>query len=146
MSVIGGLKRGMDVVDMGNFLSVLVGGVILGWIFNVFGEFVDNLGFVDICIIFFIDKFVFVFIELDIKLLIFEIGIKVVDFLVFYCCGGKIGLFGGVGVGKIVLIMELINNIVKVYGGVFVFGGVGEWICEGNDFYMEMKEFGVINE
>lgn len=69
-----------------------------------------------------------------------------VDFLVLYWCGGKIGLFGGVGVGKIVFIMELINNIVKVYGGVFVFGGVGECICEGNDFYMEMKEFKVINE
>lgn len=76
----------------------------------------------------------------------FEIGIKVVDFFVFYKWGGKIGLFGGVGVGKMVLIMELINNIVCVYGGVFVFGGVGECICEGNDFYVEMKEFGVIDE
>lgn len=89
---------------------------------------------------------VFVFVDLDIKLLIFEMGIKVVDLLVLYRCGGKIGLFGGVGVGKMVLIMEFINNIVKVYGGVFVFGGVGECICEGNDFYMEMKEFKVINE
>ena len=146
MSVIDGLMRGMEVIDMGVFFSVFVGGVIFGWIFNVFGEFVDNLGFVDISVIFFIYRFVFVFIELDMKLFIFEIGIKVVDFLVFYWCGGKIGLFGGIGVGKIVFIMELINNIVKVYRGVFVFGGVGEWICEGNDFYMEMKEFGVINE
>lgn len=124
----------------------MVGEIIFGCIFNVFGIFVDNLGFVDKGNDLFIYCFVLVFMDLDINLLIFEIGIKVVDLFVLYWRGGKIGLFGGVGVGKIVFIMEFINNIVKVYGGVFVFGGVGEWICEGNDLYMEMREFKVINE
>lgn len=136
----------MEVVDIGNLLIIFVGELILGRIFNVFGKFVDNLGLVEVKIGFFIYCEVFIFIDLDINFVIFEIGIKVVDLLVLYCRGGKIGLFGGVGVGKIVLIMEFINNIVKVYGGVLVFGGVGECICEGNDFYMEMKEFKVINE
>lgn len=83
--------------------------------------------------------------EMSVEQEILVIGIKVVDLLVFYVKGGKIGFFGGVGVGKIVLIMELINNVVKVYGGYFVFVGVGERICEGNDLYYEMIEFGVIN-
>ncbi|XP_040377700.1 ATP synthase subunit beta, chloroplastic [Oryza brachyantha] len=86
------------------------------------------------------------YIELDTKLSIFETGIKVVDLLAPYRRGGKIGLFGGAGVGKTVLIMELINNIAKAHGGVSVFGGVGERTREGNDLYMEMKESGVINE
>ncbi|KAH0851535.1 hypothetical protein HID58_094659, partial [Brassica napus] len=111
MSATEGLKRGMDVVDMGNPLSVPVGGATLGRIFNVLGEPVDNL-----------------------------------DLLAPYRRGGKIGLFGGAGVGKTVLIMELINNIAKAHGGVSVFGGVGERTREGNDLYMEMKESGVINE
>ncbi|XP_038693738.1 ATP synthase subunit beta, plastid-like [Tripterygium wilfordii] len=82
------------------------------------------------------------FIQLETKLSIFETGIKVVDLLAPYRRGGKIGLFGGAGVGKTVLIMELINNIAKAHGGVSVFGGVGERTREGNDLYMEMKEFG----
>jgi F-type H+-transporting ATPase subunit beta len=86
------------------------------------------------------------FTQLDTKLSIFETGIKVVDLLAPYRRGGKIGLFGGAGVGKTVLIMELINNIVKAHGGVSVFGGVGERTREGNDLYMEMKESKVINE
>jgi F-type H+-transporting ATPase subunit beta len=86
------------------------------------------------------------FTELDTKLSIFETGIKVVDILDPYHRGGKISLFGGAGVGKIVLIMELINNIAKAHGGVSVFGGVGERTLEGNDLYMEMKESGVIDE
>jgi F-type H+-transporting ATPase subunit beta len=86
------------------------------------------------------------FIELDTKLSIFETGIKVVDLLAPYRCGGKISLFGGAGVGKIVLIMELINNIAKAHGGVSVLGGVGERTREGNDLYMKMKESGVIDE
>ncbi|KAK5794475.1 hypothetical protein PVK06_035704 [Gossypium arboreum] len=86
------------------------------------------------------------FIQLDTKLSSFEIGFKVVDLLALYRRGEKIGLFGGAGVGKTVLIMELINNISKAHGNVSVFGGVGERTCEGNDLYMEMKESGVINE
>ncbi|ESQ45945.1 hypothetical protein EUTSA_v10011087mg [Eutrema salsugineum] len=93
-----------------------------------------------------IHKSVPAFIQLDTKLSIFETGIKVVDLLAPYRRGGKIGLLGGAGVGKTVLIMELINNIAKAHGGVFVFGGVGERTREGNDLYMEMKESGVINE
>ncbi|KAL2901616.1 ATP synthase subunit beta chloroplastic, partial [Bienertia sinuspersici] len=93
-----------------------------------------------------IHRFVPAFTQLDTKLSIFETGIKVVDFLASYCRVGKIGLFGGVGVGKTILTMELINNIVKAHGGVFVFGGVGEHTREGNDLYMKMKEYGVINE
>lgn len=136
MSVIDGLMCGMIVLDIGNVFVVLVGKNIFGCIFNVFGELVDEFGGVDMVEgIFLIYCLVFVFVDFDINFLIFEIGIKVVDFFVFYCCGGKIGFFGGVGVGKIVFIMEFINNIVKVYGGVFVFVGVGECICEGNDFY-----------
>ena len=86
------------------------------------------------------------FTDLDTTPSIFETGIKVVDLLAPYRRGGKIGLFGGAGVGKTVLIMELINNIAKAHGGVSVFGGVGERTREGNDLYMEMKESGVINE
>ncbi|URE24930.1 Produces ATP from ADP in the presence of a proton gradient across the membrane [Musa troglodytarum] len=86
------------------------------------------------------------FIQLETKLSIFETGIKVVDLLAPYRRGGKIGLFGGAGVGKTVLIMELINDIAKAHGGVSVFGGVGERTREGNDLYMETKESGVINE
>lgn len=145
MSGIDGLVCGMEVFDIGVLIFVFVGEVILGCIFNVLGEFVDEQGFVNILVIVFIYWDVFNIIEFEIKFKVFEIGIKVIDFLVFYCQGGKVGLFGGVGVGKIVLIQELINNIVKEYGGVFVFGGVGECICEGNDFYEEFKEFGVIN-
>ncbi|KAG2282790.1 hypothetical protein Bca52824_054010 [Brassica carinata] len=146
MSATEGLKRGMDVVDMGNPLSVPVGGATLGRIFNVLGEPVDNLGPVDTGTTSPIHKSAPAFIQLDTKLAIFETGIKVVDLLAPYRRGGKIGLFGGAGVGKTVLIMELINNIAKAHGGVSVFGGVGERTREGNDLYMEMKESGVINE
>nr|YP_009892290.1 ATPase beta subunit [Biscutella laevigata]YP_009892812.1 ATPase beta subunit [Biscutella vincentina]QKK38662.1 ATPase beta subunit [Biscutella laevigata]QKK39184.1 ATPase beta subunit [Biscutella vincentina] len=146
MSATEGLKRGMDVVDMGNPLSVPVGGATLGRIFNVLGEPVDNLGPVDTRTTSPIHKSAPAFIQLDTKLSIFETGIKVVDLLAPYRRGGKIGLFGGAGVGKTVLIMELINNIAKAHGGVSVFGGVGERTREGNDLYMEMKESGVINE
>ena len=86
------------------------------------------------------------FTDLETKPAVFETGIKVVDLLAPYRRGGKIGLFGGAGVGKTVLIMELINNIAKAHGGVSVFGGVGERTREGNDLYMEMKESGVIND
>ncbi|GJY82824.1 ATP synthase subunit beta [Tanacetum coccineum] len=146
MSATDGLTRGMDVINTGAPLSVPVGGATLGRIFNVLGEPVDNLGPVDQSTTFPIHRSAPAFIQLDTKLSIFETGIKVVDLLAPYRRGGKIGLFGGAGVGKTVLIMELINNIAKAHGGVSVFGGVGERTREGNDLYMEMKESGVINE
>ncbi|KAL3614523.1 hypothetical protein CASFOL_041609 [Castilleja foliolosa] len=146
MSTTEGLMRGMEVIDTGAPLSVPVGGATLGRIFNVLGEPVDNLGPVDTRTTFPIHRSAPAFIQLDTKLSIFETGIKVVDLLAPYRRGGKIGLFGGAGVGKTVLIMELINNIAKAHGGVSVFGGVGERTREGNDLYMEMKESGVINE
>ncbi|PNT67424.1 hypothetical protein BRADI_3g27281v3 [Brachypodium distachyon] len=146
MSATDGLMRGMEVIDPGAPLSVPVGGATLGRIFNVLGEPVDNLGPVDSSATFPIHRSAPAFIELDTKLSIFETGIKVVDLLAPYRRGGKIGLFGGGGVGKTVLIMELINNIAKAHEGVSVFGGVGEWTREGNDLYMEMRESGVINE
>ncbi|PHU00561.1 ATP synthase subunit beta, chloroplastic, partial [Capsicum chinense] len=107
---------------------------------------IDNLGPVDTSTTSPIHRSAPAFIQLDTKLSIFETGIKVVDLLAPYRRGGKIGLFRGGGVGKTVLIMELINNIAKAHGGVSVFGGVGERTREGNDLYMEMKESGVINE
>merc|ERR1712166_174946 len=124
MTSTDGLKRGAEVSDTGSPISVPVGTGTLGRIFNVLGEPVDELG---PCTS------------------VFETGIKVVDLLAPYRRGGKIGLFGGAGVGKTVLIMELINNIAKAHGGVSVFGGVGERTREGNDLYEEMKESGVIN-
>ncbi|KAM3288572.1 hypothetical protein P3S67_022002 [Capsicum chacoense] len=146
MSATDGLTRGMEVIDTGAPISVPVGGATLGRIFNVLGEPVDNLGPVDTSTTSPIHRSAPAFIQLDTKLSIFETGIKVVDLLAPYRRGGKIGLFGGAGVGKTVLIMELINNIAKAHGGVSVFGGVGERTQEGNDLYMEMKESGVINE
>ncbi|KAM4091467.1 hypothetical protein ACJW30_09G137900 [Castanea mollissima] len=146
MNATDGLMRGMEVIDTGAPLSIPVGGATLGRIFNVFGEPVDNLGPLDTRTTSPIHRSAPAFIQLDTKLSIFETGIKVVDLLAPYRRGGKIGLFGGAGVGKTVLIMELINNIAKAHGGVSVFGGVGERTREGNDLYMEMKESGVINE
>ncbi|KAL1368061.1 hypothetical protein AAHE18_02G093200 [Arachis hypogaea] len=146
MSATDGLMRGMKVIDTGAPLSVPVGGATLGRIFNVLGEPIDNLGPVDTRTASPIHRSAPAFIQLDTKLSIFETGIKVVDILAPYRRGGKIGLFGGAGVGKTVLIMELINNIAKAHGGVSVFSGVGERTRERNDLYMEMKESGVINE
>ncbi|KAL0902984.1 hypothetical protein M5K25_028318 [Dendrobium thyrsiflorum] len=143
MSATDGLMRGMKVIDTGAPLSVPVGGATLGRIFNVLGEPVDNLGPVDTRTTSPIHRSAPAFIQLYTKFSIFETGMKVVA---PYRRGGKIGLFGGAGVGKTVLIMELINNIAKAHGGVSVFGGVGERTREGNDLYMEMKESGVINE
>ncbi|KAH0706422.1 hypothetical protein KY285_010924 [Solanum tuberosum] len=146
MSATDGLTRGMAVIDTGAPISVPFGGATLGQIFNVLGEPVDNLGPVDTSTTSPIHRSAPAFIQLDTKLSIFETGIKVVDLLAPYRRGGKIGLFGGAGVGKTVLIMELINNIAKAHGGVSVFGGVGERTREGNDLYMEMKDSGVINK
>jgi len=146
MSATDGLMRGMSVIDTGNALAVPVGTATLGRIFNVLGEPVDEQGDVTPEATSPIHRSAPAFVDLDTKLAIFETGIKVVDVLAPYRRGGKIGLFGGAGVGKTVLIMELINNIAKAHGGVSVFGGVGERTREGNDLYMEMKESGVINE
>lgn len=146
MSATDGLQRGVPVLDLGSPISVPVGKATLGRIFNVLGQPVDNLtdsvGEETLPI----HRPAPAFTDLETKPAIFETGIKVVDLLAPYRRGGKIGLFGGAGVGKTVLIMELINNIAKAHGGVSVFGGVGERTREGNDLYMEMKESGVINE
>ena len=145
MSSTEGLKRGIEVIDTGNPITVPVGLPTLGRIFNVLGEPVDNLGDVSSDDSLPIHRSAPSFTQLETKPSIFETGIKVVDLLAPYRRGGKIGLFGGAGVGKTVLIMELINNIAKAHGGVSVFGGVGERTREGNDLYEEMKESKVIN-
>jgi len=146
MSATDGLKRGVAVTDTKSPISVPVGKATLGRIFNILGEPVDELGDVTSDETFPIHRDSPKFVDLETSPEIFETGIKVVDLLAPYRKGGKIGLFGGAGVGKTVLIMELINNIAKAHGGVSVFGGVGERTREGNDLYMEMKESGVINE
>jgi F-type H+-transporting ATPase subunit beta len=140
-----GLKRGVEATDLGTPIMVPVGTPTLGRIFNVIGEPVDEQGDVSSEETLPIHREAPAFTELETKPSIFETGIKVVDLLAPYRRGGKIGLFGGAGVGKTVLIMELINNIAKAHGGVSVFGGVGERTREGNDLYEEMKESGVIN-
>lgn len=146
MSSTEGLKRGTEVIDTGKPIHVPVGISTLGRIFNVLGEPVDNLGSVPSDNSLPIHRVAPSFTQLETKPSIFETGIKVVDLLAPYRRGGKIGLFGGAGVGKTVLIMELINNIAKAHGGVSVFGGVGERTREGNDLYQEMKESKVIND
>lgn len=145
MSATDGLQRGLRVIDTGNPITVPVGAQTLGRIFNVLGEVVDSGPAVNDSQELPIHRSAPSFTDLDTQLSIFETGIKVVDLLAPYRRGGKIGLFGGAGVGKTVLIMELINNIAKAHGGVSVFGGVGERTREGNDLYQEMKESGVIN-
>jgi len=140
-----GLRRGVAALNLGAPISVPVGTPTLGRIFNVIGEPVDEQGAVSVDETLPIHRDAPAFTELETKPSIFETGIKVVDLLAPYRRGGKIGLFGGAGVGKTVLIMELINNIAKAHGGVSVFGGVGERTREGNDLYEEMKESGVIN-
>lgn len=146
MSSTDGLVRGMEVTDAGAPISVPVGQATLGRIFNVLGEPVDNKPAADTGETFPIHRPAPKLTELETKPEIFETGIKVVDLLAPYRRGGKVGLFGGAGVGKTVIIMELINNIAKAHGGVSVFGGVGERTREGNDLYNEMKESKVINE
>jgi F-type H+-transporting ATPase subunit beta len=147
MSATDGLQRGIEVLDTGAAISVPVGLPTLGRIFNILGTPVDNgIEIKTDCERSPIHREAPAFTDLETKPSVFETGIKVVDLLAPYRRGGKIGLFGGAGVGKTVLIMELINNIAKAHGGVSVFGGVGERTREGNDLYMEMRESGVINE
>jgi F-type H+-transporting ATPase subunit beta len=146
MTSTDGLKRGAEVMDTGAPISVPVGTGTLGRIFNVLGEPVDEMGPCTSDSTLPIHRAAPAFADLDTSPSVFETGIKVVDLLAPYRRGGKIGLFGGAGVGKTVLIMELINNIARAHGGVSVFGGVGERTREGNDLYCEMKESKVINE
>jgi F-type H+-transporting ATPase subunit beta len=146
MTSTDGLKRGAAVVDTEAPITVPVGVPTLGRIFNVLGEPVDELGPCNADSGLPIHRAAPLFTDLETKPSVFETGIKVVDLLAPYKRGGKIGLFGGAGVGKTVLIMELINNIAKAHGGVSVFGGVGERTREGNDLYAEMKESKVIDE
>lgn len=145
MTTTDGLVRGMEVSDTGAPISVPVGKATLGRIFNVLGEPVDNQGPVGNDETSPIHREAPKLTDLETKPSVFETGIKVVDLLTPYRRGGKIGLFGGAGVGKTVIMMELINNIATQHGGVSVFGGVGERTREGNDLYNEMIESKVIN-
>ena len=145
MSSTDGLKRGTPVTDTGKAISVPVGKETLGRIFNVLGDTVDNMPAPKTEECWNIHRPAPEYDELSTSTEILETGIKVIDLICPYSKGGKIGLFGGAGVGKTVLIMELINNIAKEHGGLSVFTGVGERTREGNDLYNEMKESGVLN-
>src|SRR5687768_7295278 len=146
MSTTDGVIRGMEAVDTGAAIAVPVGAPALGRILNVLGEPVDNGPAIPKSALRWpIHRKRPDFMALEPKTEVFETGIKVVDLLAPFVKGGKIGLFGGAGVGKTVVIMELINNVAKGHGGKSVFCGVGERTREGNDLYLEMKESGVIN-
>ncbi|MFV9875338.1 MAG: F0F1 ATP synthase subunit beta [Rickettsiales endosymbiont of Dermacentor nuttalli] len=140
-----GLVRGVEVLDTGSPVSVPVGPETLGRVINVIGEPIDNRGEINAKNFAPIHAKAPDFTEQSTRKEILVTGIKVIDLLAPYAKGGKVGLFGGAGVGKTVLIMELINNIVKAHGGFSVFAGVGERTREGNDLYKEMIESGVIN-
>ena len=146
MSATDGLVRGMEAVDTGKPISVPVGDATLGRIFNVLGEPVDEKPVPKGAPELPIHRQAPEYNEIGNNAEILETGIKVVDLLAPYLKGGKIGLFGGAGVGKTVLIQELINNIAKQHGGISVFAGVGERTREGNDLYHEMKDSGVLNK
>jgi F-type H+-transporting ATPase subunit beta len=146
MSSTDGLVRGMEAVDMGGPISVPVGEATLGRVFNVLGEPIDDAGSVDRSVINPIHRQAPAFDELTTQAEMLETGIKVIDLLAPYAKGGKVGLFGGAGVGKTVTIQELINNIAQEHGGISVFAGVGERTREGNDLYHEMKDSGVISK
>ncbi len=146
MDATEGLVRGADALDTGAGISVPVGKTVLGRIINVIGEPVDELGPVKAEKRYEIHRPAPTFDQQSTTVEVFETGIKVIDLLTPYLKGGKIGLFGGAGVGKTVLIMELINNVAKQHGGYSVFGGVGERTREGNDLWTEMKESGVIDK
>ncbi len=141
-----GLVRGMKAIDTGGPITVPVGREVLGRVLNVTGDPVDELGEVKTEKRYPIHREPPSLEEQDTTLEMFETGIKVIDLLEPYLKGGKIGLFGGAGVGKTVLIMEMINNVAKKHGGLSVFSGVGERTREGNDLYLEMNESGVIDK
>lgn len=146
LSSTDGMYRGMEATDTGEPIKVPVGKEVLGRLFNVLGEPIDEKGSVET------DQYQAIhrpapdYKDQDTSSVIFETGIKVIDLLAPYTKGGKVGLFGGAGVGKTVLIQELINNIAKEHGGISVFAGVGERTREGNDLYYEMQESGVIDK
>ncbi|SMC28130.1 ATP synthase F1 subcomplex beta subunit [Clostridium acidisoli DSM 12555] len=141
-----GLRRGAEVIDTGKAISVPVGKPVLGRLFNVLGKTIDEAGDLEVSEYYPIHRAAPSFEDQSVSPEMFETGIKVIDLLAPYQKGGKIGLFGGAGVGKTVLIQELINNIAKEHGGLSVFTGVGERTREGNDLYYEMKESGVIDK
>ena len=141
-----GLRRGLEAIDTGNPITVPVGNVVLGRLFNVLGKPMDEMGEVKAEKGMPIHRSAPTFEEQAVEPEVFETGIKVIDLIAPYQKGGKIGLFGGAGVGKTVLIQELMNNIAKEHGGLSVFTGVGERTREGNDLYNEMKESGVISK
>ena len=146
MDTTDGLVRGMEALDTGEAIKVPVGRTTLGRIMNVVGEAVDEQGPIESETFYPIHRPAPSFLDQNTKVEAFETGIKVVDLLAPYSKGGKIGLFGGAGVGKTVIIMELIHNIAIEHGGFSVFGGVGERTREGNDLWLEMKESGVIDK
>jgi len=146
MGATDGLVRGMQAVDTGASIKVPVGNETLGRIFNLLGDAVDNKPQPETAEKWEIHRPAPTFEEQEASNEVLETGIKVVDLIAPYLKGGKIGLFGGAGVGKTVLIMELINNVAKQHGGISVFTGVGERTREGNDLYLEMTESGVINK
>jgi F-type H+-transporting ATPase subunit beta len=146
MDATDGLARGLDAVDTGLPISVPVGDVTLGRIFNVLGDPIDKGDAIEVNERWEIHRDPPAFQDLSPTAEIFETGIKVVDLLAPYVKGGKIGLFGGAGVGKTVLIQELIRSIAQEHGGVSVFAGVGERTREGNDLWLEMTESGVISK
>ena len=146
LSSTDGLTRGMEAIDTGGPIEISVGKEVLGRLFNVIGETIDDLGPVETGLKYSIHRQAPAFEEQDTSSQIFETGIKVIDLIAPYTRGGKVGLFGGAGVGKTVLIQELISNIAKEHGGISVFAGVGERTREGNDLYYEMIESGVIEK
>ena len=146
MSATEGLKRGLKVVNTGKPISVPVGECVLGRIFNVTGDAVDERGPVNATKYYPIHRPAPTLVEQATSAEILETGIKVIDLICPFTKGGKVGAFGGAGVGKTVVIMELINNIAKEHGGYSIFAGVGERTREGNDLYWEMSEAGVINQ
>ncbi|MBQ9060221.1 MAG: F0F1 ATP synthase subunit beta [Firmicutes bacterium] len=146
LSSTDGLRRGMEATDTGNPIRISVGKEVLGRMFNVIGEPIDDMPALETELKAAIHRAAPPFEEQDTSAQIFETGIKVIDLIAPYTRGGKVGLFGGAGVGKTVLIQELINNIAKEHGGISVFAGVGERTREGNDLYFEMKESGVIDK
>ena len=146
MNATDGMVRGMDAVDTGGPITVPVGDKCLGRIFNLLGQPIDEKPAPEGVERWPIHRQPPSFEEQETSTEILETGIKVVDLIAPYAKGGKIGLFGGAGVGKTVLIMELINNVAKQHGGLSVFAGVGERTREGNDLYNEMQESGVINK
>ena len=146
MSSTEGLKRGMDVRGTGAPISVPVGEGVLGRVMNVIGEPQDSFGPINAAKYYPIHRKAPTLMDQDTKATVLETGIKVIDLICPFTKGGKVGAFGGAGVGKTVVIMELINNIAKAHGGYSVFAGVGERTREGNDLYHEMSESGVIDQ